>query len=84
MEQPASETALAIGAKVTTAMTQGGAGVAIIGGLTFNELAIAVGIAVSVLSMLGNWAINWYWRSQEHRLKVERFEWDRKVRDDEA
>ncbi len=82
MEQPASETALAVGAKVTTAMTQGGAGVAIIGGLTFNEMAIVVGIVVSVLSMAGNWAINWYWQSREHRLKVERFEWERRARDD--
>lgn len=64
--------------KVTAAMTQGGAGVAVVGGLTLSELAIVVGIAVSVLGLLGNWVIAWYWKAKRHELEVQRLEWDRR------
>lgn len=80
--QHAAEVAMTFGAKATSGMTHGGAAVAVVGGMTLNEIAIVVGIVVSVLGLFGNWCINWYWKQQEHRLARERHEWDRRQRFD--
>lgn len=79
-QQHVAEAATTMAGKVTLGMTHGGAAVSIAGGLTWNELAIAVGIAVSVLGLLGNWLIAWYWKSRHYRLEAERHEWDRRKR----
>lgn len=67
--------------KVTTGMTHGGAAVSVLGGLTWNEAAVVVGIAVSVLGLFGNWLITWYWKSRHYRLEAERLEWDKRRHD---
>ncbi|NML24343.1 phage holin family protein [Zoogloea dura] len=69
---------LAAGERVTTFMTQGGAAVTIIGGLTVQEWAMAIGVFVSIIGLLGNWAISWYWKSKHYQLELERAEWDRR------
>lgn len=65
---------LAAGERVTTFMTQGGAAVTIIGGLTVQEWAMAIGVFVSIVGLLGNWAIAWYWKSKHYQLELERAE----------
>ena len=64
--------------KVTTGMTHGGAVVSVLGGITWNEAAVVVGIAVSVLGLFGNWLITWYWKSRHYRLETKRLAWDRR------
>lgn len=59
---------LAAGERVTTYMTQGGAAVTILGGLTVQEWAMAIGAFVSIVGLLGNWAIAWYWKSKHYQL----------------
>lgn len=81
------EAALATSAKITAGMTQGGAATAVVGGaappitiwgVTLNDIAMIVGIVISVIGLCANLAINWYWKSKDHRLKSERFsaDWD--------
>lgn len=69
-----SEAALAAGAKATAGMTHGGATLTIFGGLTLNELAVVVGIVVSVAGLIGNWVITWHWKRAHYQLERERME----------
>lgn len=77
-QQHVADAATSIAGKVTLGMTHGGAAVGVVGGLAWNELAVAVGIAVSVLGLFGNWLITWYWKARHYRLEAERLEWDQR------
>jgi len=77
----AEAAASTLGWKITIGMTHGGAAVSVVGGLTLNELAMAVGIAVSVVGLVGNLAITWHWKARHYRLEKDRLEWDQRRRD---
>lgn len=74
----AEAAASTVGGKVTFGMTHGGAAIGIYGGLTLNELAVVVGIVVSIAGLLGNLAITWHWKARHYRLEAERLEWDQR------
>jgi hypothetical protein len=74
----ADAAATTLGGKLTAAMTHGGAAVSVAGGLTLNEWAIVVGIAVSIVGLIGNMLITWHWKRQHHNLERERHEWDKR------
>lgn len=73
-----ADAALAMGAKTTATLTHGGAAAAMWGGYTANEVAMAIGIAASLIGLVGNLVINWYWKSKAYQLKVDRLEHDRR------
>lgn len=74
----AAESALATGSKITSAMTQGGAAATIFAGLSAQDAAIVVGMAVSIIGLAGNLAINWYWKARQFHFFREKAEWDRR------
>lgn len=77
-QQVAEAAASTLGGKITFGMTQGGAALSVIGGLTLNEWAAAVGMVVAVAGLVGNFIITNYWKRKHYRLERERLEWDQR------
>lgn len=59
--------------KTSQALTYGSAGATVFAGLTLNDWAIIVGIAVTVISLFANVAINIYFKRAHLKLAEEQF-----------
>lgn len=54
--------------RTTQAMTYGGAATSVFSGITLNDVGVIVGIAVAVVGLFGNWAIQIYFKREELKL----------------
>lgn len=63
-----AETGAAVASKIAIAAQNGGAAVALFGGLTMVELAAFGGLIVAILGYVTNTLINWYYKSQHLKL----------------
>jgi hypothetical protein len=55
------------GANVATKIMYSGAGASVVSGITLNQIGVIFGMLVGLVGC----AINWYYRAQGHKLKVE-------------